>query len=223
MKSLFSFSLLLLAACGLMACGGSKTYDLPADASPDSLDRVFENAYLRIAYSSAYEVDADFSTGTLTAEETKALNDDSVALALEDAMGVNSLNIYPREDNADYHLPEIRIVLSRYRFYIPLKEMMQLTIMSKEVSGGEDDLHYIGCGNVDSLTFAGYPALAADFVYRTEAGDTVAHKQIMMMQEDYTFYYINLLYGSDESYKLGLKMLTTLSFAKPTEAVKEEE
>lgn len=141
-------------------------------------------------------------------EELKNMDADSIA-----AMPMNELNIGPKTDNAEWLLPEVYIVLSRHKLDFPIRMFMDLSIYAKSQPGA-DNMPLIGYSDVDSISFAGYPALEIEFAYKGESGDTLVQHQIIVQKPDYSLYYLNnkYNYSNSESYELGERILSSFKF-----------
>ena len=125
----------------------------------------------------------------------------------------NELYINPDISNQYWEKPEIYIVLSRHKLDFPLRLMMGLSIETKEKeqNGG---MEYIGCTEVDSINFAGYPALTVDFAYRASICDTLIQHQIIVQKPNYELYYINAKYNlrNSRAEKLGEEIISIFKF-----------
>jgi len=206
---------LTLASCLLLlasACGESKKgADTATQADTQktvALKNVYDNKYFTINYPAGYAAEGDFSYPVLGVDELKTMNPESIM-----DLPMNEVNIAPQIFNTEWNLPEIYIVLSRHRIEIPMRAFMDLSIMTKAESE-EDELPLIGYSDVDSISFAGYPALDVEFAYKAESGDTLIHRQILVQKPDYSLYYINGKYNSarPESVELADRMLSTFRF-----------
>lgn len=173
-----------------------------------SLNKLYQNEYFLIAYPSGYEAEANFGCRPAGMEELKNMDADSIA-----SMPMNELNIFPKTANAEWWHPEVYIVLSRHKLEFPIRMFMDLSIYAK-TQPGADDMPLIGYSNVDSISFAGYPALEIEFAYKGDSGDTLVQHQIIVQKPDYSLYYLNNKYNRShpDSYELGEKILSTFKF-----------
>lgn len=174
---------------------------------PDSLTRSYENEFFSISYPAGYEADGDFHGNPANMAELKDMNPEAML-----NLPMNTLNIVPEYPNYEWRQPEIYVVLSRHKLEFPLRMFMDLSIHSKQEEDEKNAL--IGCSEVDSISFGGYPALEVEFAYRGEKGDTLINHQIIVQKPDYSLYYINNNYnhscpGSEE---LGNMMISTFKF-----------
>lgn len=188
--------------------------DIEEDYSPLFQSRVYyysddtySNQYFSIKYPFGYEAYANFAYRPIGGEEIKNIGTDSLV-----AMPMNELNIVPKH-NAEWLLPEVYIVLSRYKLNIPIRMFMDLSIYTKEQQG-DDNMPLIGYSDVDSISFAGYPALEIEFAYKGESGDTLVQHQIIVQKPDYSLYYLNIKFNNSlsESYELGKRILSSFKF-----------
>lgn len=172
------------------------------------LNNQYQNEYFTINYPTGYKVDANFNCKPANMEELAKMDADSIA-----AMPMNELNIIPTTDNVEWRLPEVYIVLSRHKLDFPIRMFMDLSIYAKtQPDAGHMPL--IGYSDIDSISFAGYPALEIEFAYKGESGDTLVQHQIIVQKPDYSLYYINNKYNNSypESYKLGESILSSFKF-----------
>lgn len=174
----------------------------------DYLNKEYQNGYFSIRYPDNYQVNANFNCTPADMNELAKMEADSIA-----AMPMNELNIIPITDNVEWRLPEVYIVLSRHKLDFPIRMFMDLSIYAKEQSD-TDNMPLIGYTDVDSICFAGYPALEIDFAYKGESGDTLVQHQIIVQKPDYSLYYINCKYNKSysDSYNLGSKIISTFKF-----------
>lgn len=173
-----------------------------------SLNRLYQNEYFSINYPVGYEVVANFGCRSANMEELKNMDADSIA-----AMPMNELNIVPKTESVEWRLPEVYVVLSRHKLDFPIRMFMDLSIYTKNQPNA-DKMPLIGHSNVDSISFAGYPALEIEFAYKGESGDTLVQHQIIVQKPDYSLYYINnkYNYSHPEFYELGEKILSSFKF-----------
>jgi hypothetical protein len=68
----------------------------------------------------------------------------------------------------------------------------------------------------DSLSFKGYPAAMTGYIVDAEQGDTVIHKQILVLVDDEVFYINNTFDWNDDGTleHLGDSLISTVSFKK---------
>ncbi len=192
--------------------------DIEEDYSPLFQSRVnyysddtYSNQYFSIKYPFGYEAYANFAYCPIGGEELMNMDADSIAAMPMHEL--NELNIVPKTDNAEWLLPEVYIVLSRHKLNIPIRMFMDLSIYTKEQQG-DDNMPLIGYSDVDSISFAGYPALEIEFAYKGESGDTLVQHQIIVQKPDYSLYYLNIKFNNSlsESYELGKKILSSFKF-----------
>ncbi len=172
------------------------------------LENIYLNQYFSIKYPFGYEANANFGCRPADMEELKNMDADSIA-----AMPMNELNIVPKTDNAEWLLPEVYIVLSRHKLDFQIRMFMDLSFYAKDQPGA-DNMPLIGYSDVDSISFAGYPALEIEFAYKGESGDTLVQHQIIVQKPDYSLYYINnkYNYSHPQSYELGERILSSFKF-----------
>lgn len=70
----------------------------------------------------------------------------------------------------------------------------------------------LGYSDVDSISFAGHPALETNFYYLAENGDTLVQNQKIVMKPDFSLYYINIKYNSRTSPETGEKIVSSFHF-----------
>lgn len=173
-----------------------------------TLSKTYSNKYFSIDYPNDYEAEASFPTKPVDIEELKDMTPEAIQSLLP-----NELYINPNISNQYWEKPEVYIVLSRHKLDFPLRLMMGLSI---ETKGKEqnDGMEYIGCTEVDSINFAGYPALTVDFAYRASICDTLIQHQIIVQKPNYELYYINTKYNQRNSRaeKLGEEIISTFKF-----------
>ncbi len=165
--------------------------------------RTFENEYFSIKYPNDYVIEGEFSVG---ADNLQTASSNSTF-----ASAINEIDIVPCNPTKDK--PWLHIVLSRYKIQLPLRDFMQNSMASKG-SGNEEVYTY---SDVDSISFAGLPALAVTFGYPQANGDTIVQRQMIVQLPDYKLYYISLNCSSEivhDSAKLALafRMLETMKF-----------
>lgn len=141
-------------------------------------------------------------------KELIKMEPDSIA-----ALQRNDLFIYPKVDDGRFIMPEIFIVQSVQKLPFPLSSFMGLSIESK-VNSYTEDMPLIGYSDVDSISFAGYPALDVEFAYKGEGNDTVCQYQIIVQKPDYSLYYLNIRCNQayPEGFDFGKKILSTFKF-----------
>lgn len=202
---------LFLIPCMLLlffACTNSKQTDTPAkDSNYPALNCRYQNEYFSIDYPSGYEAYANFQTQPADGEDLK--NMDSAA-TMDRPM--NSLDIVPKKDTADWILPEVSIILSRNKLEVPIRAFMNVSIYMN--GQPQDGLEPIGYSDIDSLCFAGYPALKVSLVYKSESGDTIVKCQTIVQKPDFSLYYLNnqYNYSHPETRDLGERILSTFKF-----------
>lgn len=202
--------LLLLGSVILsIACANGKQSGISTKPSIFvGLNNQYQNEYLIIDYPSGYIVDANFNCTPADMEQLAKMDADSIA-----AMPMNELNIIPITENVEWRLPEVYIVLSRHKLDFPIRMFMDLSIYTK-TQPNADNLPLIGYSDVDSISFAGYPALEVEFAYKGESGDTLVQHQIIVQKPDYSLYYVNNKYNLSHpgSYEFGEKILSSFKF-----------
>lgn len=192
-----------------IACANGKQSGISTKPSIFAgLNNQYQNEYLIIDYPLGYIVDANFNCTPADMEELAKMDADSIA-----AMPMNELNIIPTTENAEWRLPEVYIVLSRHKLDFPIRMFMDLSIYAK-TQPNADNLPLIGYSDVDSISFAGFPALEIEFAYKGESGDTLVQHQIIVQKPDYSLYYLNNKYNRSypESFEEGEKILSSFKF-----------
>lgn len=202
--------LLLLGSVILsIACANGKQSGISTKPSIYvGLNNQYQNEYFTIDYPSGYIVDANFNCPPADMEELAKMDADSIA-----AMPMNELNIIPTTENVEWRLPEVYIVLSRHKLDSPIRMFIDLSIYAK-TQPNANNLPLIGYSDVDSISFAGFPALEIEFAYKGESGDTLVQHQIIVQKPDYTLYYINNKYNRSypKSYEEGEKIISSFKF-----------
>ena len=203
-------TLLLLGSIILsIACAKGKQSGISTRSSQVvELTNQYQNEYFTIKYPNGYKVDANFNCKPVNMDELAIMEADSIA-----AMPMNELNIIPTNDNAEWSLPEVYIVLSRHKLDFPIRMFMDLSIYSK-TQPDTDNMPLIGYSDVDSICFSGYPALEIEFAYKSENGDTLVQHQIIVQKSDFSLYYLNNKYNPSHrgSYELGERILSSFNF-----------
>lgn len=176
--------------------------------SEASLSRTYSNEYFSIKYPDSYSIDANFNCKPASMEELRDMDTDSIA-----AMPMNELNIVPKAPNPNWDMPEVYVVLSRHKLDLPIRMFMDLSIYTKNQEN-DDNMPYIGYSDVDSISFAGFPALEIDFAYQGERGDTLIQHQIIVQKPNYELYYINSKYNlsNAQAYELGNSIVNSIKF-----------
>lgn len=165
----------LYICIGVVSCQ-TKSQNKATKNSPNTWYS-YENSYISIKYPTDYEITGDFRFG--------ADNLQSVVTTSQDSM-CNELYIEPRKASKDK--PWLKIVLSRYKLQLPVSEFMQISMWEKETK--EKDCYLIS--DIDSTSFAGYPATSATFAHAQEFGDTIIQKQFIVQLPNYELYFINV-------------------------------
>ena len=203
-----SLSIILLA---LIACSNNKKSETtPKEDEGIVLDQIAQNDYFRIQYPSFYEVYDQIDYPIFSTDELAAW-----CKAHPDSVPTNDMNEFylgPKFDNPDMMNPEIYIVLSRTKMQLPIRSFAEFSISTKSMV--EQDMKFVGYTDIDSLTFAGYPALSYGLFYEAESGDTIVQQQIIVQREDYSLFYINNKFNKKNSaaWELGAQMLETFEF-----------
>lgn len=202
--------LLLLGSIILsIACANGKQSGISTKSSQFvGLTNQYQNEYFTINYPNGYKIDANFNCKPANMDELAKMDADSIA-----AMPMNELNIIPTTENAEWRLPEVYIVLSRYKLDFPIRMFMDLSIYAK-TQPNADNLPLIGYSDVDSISFDGFPALEIEFAYKGESGDTLVQHQIIVQKPDYSLYYLNNKYNRSYpgSFEEGEKLLSSFKF-----------
>lgn len=208
MKKILTISLMMLGVVCLSFIYGTQSGNTDRTFGVVALLQTYSNEYFSIKYPDNYLVDASFNCKPASMEELRDMDADSIT-----AMPMNELNIVPKGLNHNWNMPEVYVVLSRHKLDFPIRMFMDLSIYSKNQENG-DNLAYIGCSDVDSISFAGFPALVIDFAYRGERGDTLIQHQIIVQKPNYELYYINSKYNlrNSRAEKLGEEIISTFKF-----------
>ena len=209
MKSKSIFLFLLIFSVLSLACANGKQSGKTVKIDKDiALSQIYGNDYFSIKYPSTYRAESNFGCKPASMEELREMDADSIM-----AMPMNELYIVPKSSNLNWSNPEVYIVLSRHKLDFPIRMFMDLSIYTKE-QPNSDNLPLIGYSDVDSISFAGFPALEVEFAYKGERGDTLVQHQIIVQTPDYSLYYLNNKYNlsNPESYELGEKILSTFKF-----------
>lgn len=212
MKQLLYTAVILSLMTAVACSNNKKTENKVKEPKEVELDQIAQNDYFRIQYPSFYEVYDDIRYPTLTEVaqwEKERPDEDTIP-----STAINEFYLVPKFDNPGLMNPEIYIVLSRFKIQLPIRDFAQTSIAMKDMTPAEDGLTYIGYTDIDSLTFAGYPALSYGLFYESATGDTIVQQQIVVQREDYSLFYINNKYNkkSKASWELGAKMLETFEF-----------
>lgn len=184
-------------ACVLSSCHSKSGMK---KSSAEENWHTFENEYISIKYPDDYFEVGDFEVGV-----------DNFQHYATDSTAENSIDILPCDSTKDD--PWLHVVLSRCAFQLPLRDFMNTSIGSKGMMGEDVEL----ASDVDSTTFAGYPALSVTFAYPQENGDTLLQWQTIVQLPDYKLYYINVgcysKYVNDSERLVPVfKMLETFKF-----------
>lgn len=208
MKKILITSFMIFGVVCLSVIYGRQSGKTDRTLSETSLSRTYSNDYFSIQYPYSYLADASFNCKPASMEELRDMEADSIT-----AMPMNELNIVPHGPNHNWDMPEVYVVLSRHKLDFPIRMFMDLSIYSKNQENS-NNMPYIGCSDVDSISFAGFPALAIDFAYKGEQGDTLIQHQIIVQKPNYELYYINSKYNLSnvQAYELGNKIIDTFKF-----------
>lgn len=206
---ILSLACLSAVGCLLFACANDNQA-VSTGKSNDSKSHynLYQNEYFSINYPLTYKVEAAFDYPLADMEELKTMDPDAIR-----SMPVNEMYIVPKAYNIDWQLPEVNIVLSCFRLDAPIRIFMDLAIYARSQEN-LDNLSFIGNTEVDSISFAGYPALVTDFLYKEETGDTLVDHRIIVQQPDYKIFYINTWYkaSKSDSYEKGEEIISTFRF-----------
>lgn len=194
--------LILLVSCSFK----SKTESSPRNQSDTDLPEVYQNGFFSIRYPETYLADANFSGKTYTLDELNEMGEEAM-----NKLEMNEVSIMPKHHNSYWISPEVYIVLSRHKVDLPLRMFMDLSI-EKHNYANEEDMECLGYSDVDSISFAGHPALETNFYYLAENGDTLVQNQKIVMKPDFSLYYINIKYNSRTSPETGEKIVSSFQF-----------
>lgn len=159
----------------LLSCLILSFYDRCQHSDPGRWRR-YRNEYLRVDYPAGYRVVDRFDYGV---DNLKGYRKDAPV-----ALAANELDILPL-DSAEA-LPWIHIVLSRMAaFDSDLRFFAELSAFSKSD-------YEVSVSDIDSITFAGCPAMSLTFEYPWEDGDTLVQHQTIVSTDDLSLYYVNL-------------------------------
>lgn len=189
----------IMISCILSSCNSKRGKNV---LSEDKW-RTFENEYFSIKYPRDYTIDGDFEVG---ADNLQSYTTDTTTVA-----ATNEIDILPCSPTKDK--PWLHIVLSRMKIQLPLSDFMQNSIAFKGM--GDEEVYLVS--DIDSTSFAGFPALSATFAYPQGFGDTLVQRQTIVQLPDYKLYYININFDKGilhNSQKLApvFKMLETMRF-----------
>ena len=172
----------------------------------DNLDNKYQNRYFSIDYPSGYKAVGNIN-GTVEMEKLKDMDPEEIL-----SLPMNELEIAPEAENYEWELPEIYIVLSNYKLDLPLRVFMNMSMYSK-LQSEDEEVSLIRFSEIDSISFAGYPALEIDFYYKNLSGDTLVQNQIIVQKPDFSLYYLNNNYNSSQpGYERGKKILDSFKF-----------
>lgn len=194
--------LTLLVSCSFK----SKTESSPRNQSDTDLPEVYQNDFFSIRYPETYLADANFNGETYTLDELNEMGEEAM-----NKLEMNEVSIMPKHHNSYWVSPEVYIVLSRHKVDLPLRMFMDLSI-EKHNYANEEDMECLGYSDVDSISFAGHPALETNFYYLAENGDTLVQNQKIVMKPDFSLYYINIKYNSRTSPETGKKIVSSFQF-----------
>lgn len=200
-KSIILFS---LSICMIFSCQTMQKKTVKEDKEEWN---VYQNEYLSMEYPSSYTIEGNFDIGVDKWE--KCITDSNYQM--------NQINVFPRcGSNDSYMKPELRIIMSRQAIQLPLREFANFSVFTKQY----EDHEVILASDIDSLSFAGLPALAMTFAYPQETGDTLLQRQIIVQQPDYKLFYINIICNEKSNYAEKLapiyQILETFKFKSDT-------
>ena len=193
--------LTLVAACSSKPMKESGNNNFQTD-----LSELYQNGHFSIRYPASYHANANFSGKTATMDELIAMDADEI-----NELPMNEASIMPKHHNSYWISPEVYIVLSRHKMDLPLRMFMDLSIETRNYTN-EEDMECLGYSDVDSISFAGHPALETNFYYLAENGDTLIQNQKIVMKPDFSLYYVNIKYNSRTSPETGEKIVSTFQF-----------
>ncbi len=181
----------------LYACSPSKKTE-EENKRPNSEMIKYNNEFFSLMYPSNWEFD----------EEVNNMNDTIPAMS----KGIRS-TFYSNNPYSPWHTVMVQKSAMFECFKTP-EEWRDASIQFKQF-----DNQYIGTVDsymLDSLKFGPYPAAMAGFVVALESGDTLIHKQMVIMV-DKDLYYLNNTFDwhDDGSLELlGDSILSTIRFSK---------
>lgn len=183
MKMLFLLPVagLAVASCGLTGCGSQGNAAVVKPKVAQTQDKTYSNEFFSVKYPSdwAYE------------EEINDLSDE-VPLMTKGVL----VTFYDPDPFKLFHTVMIQKSSMPDVFDTP-EEWRDASVELKEV-----DPEYLGVIDFymqDSLSFGGYPSAAVGFVVATEHGDTLIHKQLVVMAGRDLYYLNNTFNYLDET------------------------
>ncbi len=204
MAKYFPITTILLTL--LVSCSSKLKTDSPRNQSDTDLPEVYQNGFFSIRYPDTYQAYANFNGETYTLDELNEMGEEAM-----NKLEMNEVSIMPKHHNSYWISPEVYIVLSRHKMDLPLRTFMDLSIETRNYTNGED-MECLGYSDVDSISFAGHPALETNFYYLAENGDTLVQNQKIVMKPDFSLYYINIKYNSRTSPETGEKIVSSFHF-----------
>lgn len=190
----------------LVSCSSKPKTEPARNQSDTNLPEVYQNDFFSIRYPATYLADANFSGKTYTLDELNEMGEEAM-----NKLEMNEVSIMPKHHNSYWISPEVYIVLSRHKVDLPLRMFMDLSI-EKHNYANEEDMECLGYSDVDSISFAGHPALETNFYYLAENGDTLVQNQKIVMKPDFSLYYVNIKYNSRTSPETGEKIVSSFQF-----------
>lgn len=184
-----------LIGIGICACTTNQNRsDSQADISPQMIE--YSNEFFSLKYPSNWEYD----------EEINNINDTIPAMS----KGIRT-TLYSSNPYSSYHTVMVQKSAMFECFKTP-EEWRNLSVELKQF-----DKQYIGTVDsymLDSLYFGPYPAAMAGFVIALESGDTLIHKQMVVMVDKDLYYLNNTFNWRDDGQfeQLGDSILSTIRF-----------
>ncbi len=118
--------------------------------------------------------------------------------------------------NSNPYAPWHLVMIQKSAMFDAMQTPEEWRDLSVQLKQFEDD--YIGIAEaymIDSISFGNYPAAMAGLVAFNEYGDTIIHKQLVVMIEKQVYYLNNSfpLRNSDEIQKKGDRILSSVRFS----------
>lgn len=190
------YFVIIATALILSACSSEKKKENKTQNSPTMQE--YSNEYFSLMYPSNWEYDEEITN-----------MDDTIPVVTK---GVRS-TFY---DSNPYH-PWHTVMVQKsamFEFFETPEEWRNLSVQLKQY-----DNQYIGTVDAymqDSISFRSYPAAMAGFVIALESGDTLIHKQMVVMIDNDLYYLNNVFDRNDDGTMelLGDSILSTIKFHK---------
>ncbi len=190
-----------LIALMAVACSAGNKKQPEGEKQEAQASRTYENEFFSISYPKTWDYD----------EEINDMADTIPSMT----KGVR-VTFYDRSDSA----PWLTVAVQKSampNIYETAEKWRDFSIAMKQF-----DPHYLTVIeqlNKDSLTFDGYPAAMTGFIVDAEQGDTVVHKQLIVLVGDDVYYVNNTFDWNDNGTlkRLGDSIISTLKFKPRSE------